>query len=318
MADGFTRAIDFPAMGQQRAPMDEQDKTRAGYAYALAAFGLWGVIPLFFKSLLPMDSMDIVSFRVVIAVPTLALLIWGLNRWDAVRAALSTPKVMWTLLGSAFLIAVNWVVYVVGVNGGHVLATSLGYYLNPLFNILIGRFLLSERLSKLQWAALAIAAVGVAALAFGALHDLWITLSLAFSFAFYGYLRKKVAVNAAPGLFIETVLLAPLFLIWLALFRDMGDPLLGPTTKHTVLLLLSGAVTALPLLFFTEGARRLPYSTVGILQFIAPTLQFLMAVTLFGEAFTPVRAFAFAAIWAAMVLYIGALVRQSRRKPQPY
>lgn len=285
---------------------------RSGYAYALAAFGLWGVIPLFFKALMPIEAMHIVSFRVVIAVPTLALLIWGLSRWGEVRAALANRRVMLTLLASSVLIAVNWVVYVVGVNGGHVLATSLGYYLNPLFNILIGRFLLAEHLDRTQWAALALAALGVTALAFGALNDLWITLSLAFSFAFYGYLRKKVAVGSAAGLFIETVLLSPLFLLWLVLYRDPAMPLFGPGTFHTVLLLLSGVVTAVPLLFFTEGARRLPYSTVGILQFIAPTLQFAMGVFLFGEAFTPTRAIAFAAIWIAMALYIFALVRKSR------
>lgn len=295
--------------------MNETDRsTRIGFMCALAAFGLWGVIPLFFKALLPIESMHIVSFRVVIAVPTLALLIWGMKRWGEVKAALSNRKVMLTLLASAVLIAINWVIYVLGVNGGHVLATSLGYYLNPLFNILIGRFLLAETLSRTQWAALAIAALGVVALAFGALNDLWITLSLAFSFAFYGYLRKKVAVGSAPGLFVETVLLSPLFLLWLALYKDPAMPMFGPSGFHTVLLLLSGAVTALPLLLFTEGARRLRYSTVGILQFIAPTLQFLMGVLLFGEAFTPVRAFAFAAIWIAMALYIASLVRQSRRR----
>ncbi|MBB3763085.1 EamA family transporter RarD [Sphingomicrobium lutaoense] len=288
--------------------------TRHGYIYALAAFGLWGVIPLFFKALIPIDSMDIVAHRVLYAVPTLALLIFAKKRWGDVKAALGNRKVMLTLFASAVLIAINWVVYVVGVNGGRVLATSLGYYLNPLFNILIGHFLLKEHLSRSQWAALAIAGLGVGALALGALGDLWITLSLAFSFAFYGYLRKQVNVGAAPGLFIETLLLAPLFLIWLGALRDMGDPLMGPTPLHTALLLVSGLVTALPLLLFTEGARRLPYSTIGILQFIAPTLQFLMGFLLFGEILTPVRAFAFAAIWIAMALYIKALVGAERAK----
>ncbi|WP_260483355.1 EamA family transporter RarD [Sphingomicrobium flavum] len=287
-------------------------ETRNGYLYALAAFGLWGVIPLFFKALIPVDSMDIVAHRVLYAIPTLALLLLVMKRFDEVKAALGNRKVMLTLLGSAVLIAINWVIYVIGVNGGQVLATSLGYYLNPLLNVLIGRFLLSEQLSRRQWIALAIAGVGVAALAIGALGDLWITLSLAFSFAFYGYLRKQVNVGAAPGLFIETILLSPLFFLWLAIFRDMGDPLMGPTTFHTVLLILSGAVTALPLLLFTEGARRLPYSTIGIIQFIAPTLQFLLGVLLFGEEFTPVRMFAFAAIWTAMALYIWALVKPER------
>ena len=293
--------------------MTTPNPQRSGYLFALGAFGLWGVIPLFFKALLPIEAMHIVSFRVVIAVPTLALLIWGMRNWDQVRTALTDRRVMLTLLASAVLIAVNWVIYVIGVNGGRVLATSLGYYLNPLFNILIGRFLLAERLNRLQWGALVVAGIGVAALAAGALGDLWITLSLAFSFAFYGYLRKKVAVASAPGLFIETILLSPLFLLWLWIYKDPAMPLFGPSQFHTVMLLLSGAVTALPLLLFTEGARRLPYSTVGILQFLAPTIQFLLGVLMFGEAFTPTRAFAFAAIWIAMALYIAGLMREQRR-----
>ena len=295
------------------APMPHSG-TRSGYAFGLAAFLLWGIIPLFFKALQPIAAMDIVSWRVVLGVPTIALFLLAARRWHQVRTALASRKVMVTLLASACLIAVNWTIYVIGVNSDRVLATSLGYYLNPLFNILLGFFLLKERLDKLQWSALAIAGAGVAALLFGALGDLWITLSLATSFAFYGLLRKKVDVGAAPGLFIETLLLAPLFLLWLAVFRDTGDPLFGPEPYHFWLILVSGAVTAVPLLLFTEGARRLPYSTVGILQFIAPTIQFLLGVFLFGELFTPVRAFAFTCIWSAMALYIYALVRRAKKE----
>lgn len=289
-----------------------EHRVRNGYFYALGAFGLWGIIPLYFRALMPIDSMDIVAHRVLYAIPTLALLLWARSRWDQVRAALTDRKVMLTLLASAVLIGINWVVYIYGVNSGRVLATSLGYYLNPLINVLIGRFLLGEHLARRQWLALAIAAIGVAVLAIGALSDAWITLTLAFSFGIYGYLRKQVNVGSAPGLFIETLILSPLFFAWLAFFRDMGDPLMGPSMFHTILLVLSGAVTALPLLLFTEGARRLPYSTVGILQFVAPTLQFLLGVLMFGEAFTTVRAFAFGAIWMAIALYVWALVRPER------
>lgn len=295
------------------APMP-QSGTKYGYVYGLSAFLLWGIIPLFFKAMLPMDSMDIVSWRVVLGVPTIAIFLVAASKWQQVKTAFADRKVMWTLLASAVLIAINWVIYVIGVNSDRVLATSLGYYLNPLFNILLGFFLLKERLDKLQWSALAIAGAGVAALMFGALGDLWITLSLATSFALYGLLRKKVDVGAAPGLFIETLLLAPLFLLWLAAFRDAADPLFGPEPYHFWLIMVSGAVTAVPLLLFTEGARRLPYSTIGILQFIAPTIQFLLGVFLFGELFTPVRAFAFACIWSAMALYIFALVRRAKNE----
>ena len=288
-------------------------EARAGYAYALAAFGLWGVIPLFFKAMIPIDSMDIVSWRVVLGVPTLAIIIWIARRWDEVWAAFRNRKVLLTLLASSVLIAINWIVYVYGVNSGRVLATSLGYYLNPLLNILFGHFLLNERLGPRRWFALGVASVGVGALALGALEDLWITLTLALSFSAYGLLRKKVDVGAAPGLTAETILLAPLFALWLLFFRDMGDPLLGPEPYHKWLILVSGAVTCVPLLLFTEGARRLPYSTVGILQFSAPTIQFFLGVLMFGEAFTPTRMVAFAAIWIAIALYVWSLVRESRR-----
>ncbi|WP_265587815.1 EamA family transporter RarD [Sphingomicrobium arenosum] len=317
-AHGLRIGVDNPAAGQQRAhPMTDHSTSRAGYAYALTAFTLWGVIPLFFKALIPIDSIDIVAHRVLWAVPPLALLLWARGRLGEVKAALANPKVRWTLLLTACLIAVNWLVYILGVNSGHVLATSLGYYLNPLINVLIGRFLLSEHLSRLQWSALGLAAIGIAILAAGSTFtDLWITLTLGFSFGFYGYFRKKVDVGAAPGLLLETIILAPLTILWLTSLRDMGDPLWGPSGWHTFLLAISGVVTALPLLLFTEGARRLPLSTIGILQFLAPTMQFAMGVFLFGELFTSARALAFAFIWAAISLYVMALVRQAReRKP---
>lgn len=290
-------------------------QARAGYAYALTAFSLWGIIPLFFKALIPVDSLDIVAHRVLWAVPPLALLLWARSRLGDVAVALANPRVRWTLLLSAGLIAINWIVYILGVNSGHVLATSLGYYLNPLINVLIGRFLLGERLTRTQWGALALAGIGIAILAAGSTFtDLWITLTLAFSFGFYGYFRKKVDVGAAPGLLLETILLAPLCVLWLGLWRDMGDPLWGPSNFHTFLLAVSGVVTALPLLLFTEGARRLPYSTLGIIQFLAPTMQFFMGVFLFGEIFTTSRALAFAFIWSAITLYVVALARQPRTK----
>ncbi|MCM8558464.1 EamA family transporter RarD [Sphingomicrobium sediminis] len=287
--------------------------SRSGYAYALTAFGLWGIIPLFFKAMDPMSAMDIVAWRVILAVPFVGVFIWARSRWGEIKAALTDRKVLLTLLASAALISVNWIIYVVGVNSDRVLAASLGYYLNPLINILLGYFLLKEKLVKLQWAALAIASIGVAALALGALADLWITMSLACSFALYGYLRKKVNVGAAPGLFLETLLLAPLFALWLVWLRDPGVPILGPEPHYVWLIAVSGAVTATPLLLFTEGARRLPYSTIGILQFTAPTIQFFLGIFLFGEELTTVRGIAFLAIWTAMALYIYALIGEHRK-----
>jgi chloramphenicol-sensitive protein RarD len=218
---------------------------------------------------------------------------------------------------SALLIGGNWLLYVYAVNSGQILAASLGYYLNPLANIMLGRFFLHERLSRLQWAAVAIAAVGIAVLAAGSLGQLWISLLLCGSFALYGFVRKIVAADALTGLGIETALLAPAALAWVAYAHAAGAPLIAPTPHVSFVVALSGIVSTLPLLLFTAAARRLPYSTMGMLQFIAPTLQLLVAVFLYGEAFTRAHAIAFAAIWTALALYSFVLVRAARRDRLP-
>jgi chloramphenicol-sensitive protein RarD len=210
------------------------------------------------------------------------------------------------------LIGINWLLYVYAVTSGHILAASFGYYLNPLANVLLGRFVLKERLSALQWSAVAIAGAGISVLAAGALSHLWISLTLCVSFALYGLLRKVVSADAVVGLSIETALLFPLALIWLVWQAASGAPVLGTTGTDTGLLLLAGIVSTTPLLLFTAAARRLRYSTLGMLQFLAPTLQFLLAVLVYGEAFTTAHAIAFAAIWTALALYVTALVRQAR------
>ena len=214
------------------------------------------------------------------------------------------------------LIATNWLLYVYAVTSGHILAGSLGYYLNPLANVLLGRFILKERLSWLQWSAIAIAAAGILALIGGALDQLWISLTLAVTFATYGLLRKIALVDAVAGLAIETALLLPLAIAWLAWRLAAGEPSFGSTDSETGLLLLAGVVSTIPLLLFTGAARRLPYSTLGMLQFLAPTLQFVCAVWLYGEPFGRAHAIAFGAIWTALALYMLALVR-SPRAPVP-
>ena len=219
---------------------------------------------------------------------------------------------MGLLVATSLLIAVNWLLYVYAVTSGHILAGSLGYYLNPLMNILLGRFILKERLTGLQWAAVAIAAAGVSVLAAGAGTTLWISLTLCVSFATYGLLRKIVAVEALAGLTIETAILFPIALGWLALGLGAGRPILGSSSAETWLLVLAGIVSTTPLLLFTAAARRLRYSTLGMLQFVAPTLQFLIAVVLYSEQFTRAHAIAFGAIWTALALYVTSLVRDFR------
>jgi chloramphenicol-sensitive protein RarD len=215
------------------------------------------------------------------------------------------------------LVGANWLLYTYAVTSGHILAASFGYYLNPLANVLLGRFVLKEQLSRLQWTAVVIAGAGISVLAAGALGQLWISLSLCVSFALYGLLRKVVAADAVVGLSIETALLFPLAIAWLAWRAASGVPVFGSDSPTTGLLLLAGIVSTTPLLLFTAAARRLAYSTLGMLQFLAPTLQFLIAVLLYGEAFTTAHAIAFPAIWLALALYVTALVRQSRVRQEP-
>ena len=276
---------------------------RAGLIYGLSAYLLWGVMPLYFKALAHVSPGEILAHRIVWSLIFLAGLVSLWRRWAAVRAALASRRVFVTLIASALLIAVNWLVYIMAVVSGHVLEGSLGYYLNPLVNILHGVVLLGERLSRAQVVATLLAGAGVAVLAAGAVDGLWISLTLAASFALYGYLRKIVAVDAVEGLFIETALLAPIALGWIFYLDASGAGGLGGWSWATILLLvLGGAITAIPLLLFTAAARRLPYSTMGFLQYIAPSLQFLMAVLLFGEPLTTAHLVCFGAIWAALVI----------------
>ena len=284
---------------------------RAGLFYGLAAYGLWGIMPVYFKWLQAVPAVDIVAHRIVWSLLVLVLLVTVARAWGQIREAVRSPKALAMLFVTAILIGTNWLLYVYAINSGHILAGSLGYYLNPLANILLGRFILKERLSRMQWAAVAIAAAGIAVLAAGALGTLWISLTLCFSFATYGLLRKIIHVESLAGLTVETSLLFPIALGWLLLGGAAGRPM-GSGGQETALLVAAGVVSTVPLLCFTAAARRLAYSTVGMLQFIAPTLQFLLAVLVYDEPFTTAHAIAFGCIWTALALYVSSMIRDMR------
>lgn len=302
------------------APLTDQAaadaRARAGLLFGLAAYGLWGVMPIYFKLLQAVPSIDIVAHRIVWSLVVLALLASMARAWNQIGAAIRNRKMVAMLFLTALLIGTNWLLYVYAINSGHILAGSLGYYLNPLANILLGRFILKERLTRAQWAAVAIAATGIAVLAAGALGTLWISLTLCFSFATYGLLRKIIHVESLAGLTIETALLFPIALGWLLIGGAEGRPMFGTGGQETALLISAGVVSTVPLLCFTAAARRLAYSTVGMLQFIAPTLQFLLAVAIYNEAFTWAHAVAFGCIWTALALYLGAMIRDRRSSRQ--
>ncbi len=291
---------------------NDHDRARAGLLLGLGAYLFWGVLPLYFKAIDHVPAGEIVAHRIVWSLLFLALLATLSKRWPAIRTAISTPRVAGVLALTAALIAANWLIWVWAVVNGHVLEGSLGYYLNPLVNVLLGVIVLGERLTRGQSFAVLLAAAGVAVLAAGAGSALWISLSLAASFALYGFLRKVAPVDSLEGLLIETAMLAPLALLWILWLHGRGESNFGVELGTDLLLTLAGAATAVPLLLFTAAARRLPYSTLGFLQYIAPSLQFLLAVLMFGERLTTPHIICFGAIWTALVIFAAEGLRKSR------
>ena len=294
-----------------RAAVTDPARTRAGILMGLGAYTLWGVLPLYFKAVAHVQATEIVAHRILWSLIFLGALATLWRRWPAIRTALASPRVALTLALTATLIGVNWLVYIYAVVSGHVLEGSLGYYLNPLVNVLLGVFLLKEKLSRLQNGAVLLAAAGVAILAFGAGGAIWISLVLAASFALYGFLRKVAPVDALEGLWIETLFLAPLALGWLVWLARAGGGAFLAERSTDFLLILGGALTAIPLLLFTAAAKRLAYSTLGFLQYVAPSLQFLLAVLAFGEPLTA-HIVCFGAIWAALAIFVVESVRAGR------
>jgi len=285
-----------------------------GLAAAAGAFFIWGVLPIYLKWLQAVPVLQVTAHRLtwgcVFAFGWLALRGELRNVW----AALADPRVRARLLISAGLISANWITYVWGVANNHVVETSLGYFINPLFNVLLGVVLLSERLNRAQWTAVAIAAGGVAWLTWSAGHPPWISLLLAFTFGMYGFVRKVIQVDALAGFGAETLLLLPVGIGYLIWCEVSGSGVVGHTSMHiNALLLLGGPVTAIPLVLFAYGARRIPYSTVGLLQYIGPTLQLLLAVFAFHEPFRGPRVVGFSLIWIALAIYAVDGVWRSRK-----
>ena len=297
--------------------MNADAEARRGVAFGLGAYLSWGFLPVYFKALGGVLPTEVVAQRILWSVVFVAGLIAVTRRWPHLRAAVANPKALKILTASALLIAVNWLVYIWAIAAGHVLETSLGYFLNPLVNVLMGVLLLKERLTRAQTIAVVLAALGVSVLAVGAASGLWISLALALSFATYGLLRKIAPVDSLEGLAIETVILAPiaaLYLWWL------GPAMAFGSTPHiSALLALGGVVTATPLLMFAAAARRLRYSTMGLLQYIAPTIQFLLAVLAYGEHLTTAHLICFALIWAGLAVYAVDGLRRApgRRRAGP-
>lgn len=286
-----------------------------GLTAAISAFLLWGMFPLYLKLLHVVPVMQLMAHR--LAWGCLFGFAWLAVRGDAgqVRSALADPQTFRRLCLSAVLIAINWTLFIWGITNGHAVEVSLGYYINPLLNVALGVFVFRERLNRAQWLAVSIAAVGVIYLTWASGRPPWLSLGIALSFGLYGLVRKVAKVEALPGFTGETLLLFPFAAGYIAWAEVAGHGAMsGMGVGMNALLLLGGPLSAIPLVLFAVGARRIPLSTIGFLQYIAPTLQLLLAVLVFHEPFSGPRVVAFVMIWLALLIYgIDTLVASRRR-----
>jgi chloramphenicol-sensitive protein RarD len=278
--------------------------SRRGLLAAAGAFTIWGLFPIYLHGLAGVSALQVIAHR--ISWSCLFIFAWMLARGEmhSLLSTLAKPALLARLMLTALLITTNWLAYVWSVTHNHIVDTSLGYYINPLMNVVLGVFVLRERLTRAQWIAVTLAAIAVLYLGVLAGRPPWIAFTLAISFSMYGLLRKIISVDALPGLATETLLLMPFavaYLIWCAASGSGAFVTAGAGVS--VLLIGSGLVTAVPLFLFAYGARALPYSTVGVLQYIAPSLQLVCAVLLYHEGFGPKLALGFALIWVALLIY---------------
>ena len=305
------------ARGPATAPrMTEQmnesvKKASGGLGAAVLAYVLWGFFPIYFHPLLGVPAVELVSWRVVFTLPVCLAVVLATGQGAALRAAVTNPAMLGRLVLSAMAIGCNWLMYLVAIETHQVLAASLGYYINPLLNVLIGVLFLKERLNRLQWAAVILAAGGIAVLLAGALSMLGVALAMAGSFALYGLVRKFVAVPSVIGLTVETaVLFVPALAAVIHAATLPAGSALGQGGLVPWLLAGSGVVTAVPLLLFAVAARKLDLSTLGFAQFIAPTILFVLGAMLYGEPLDPARVTCFVLIWAAIGLFSYDLLRR--------
>lgn len=285
-----------------------------GVLFALGAFLIWGVCPLYFKLLTHVSPGEILSHRIIWSCVLLLILLLASRRLYRVQAVLRQPRQLLNLTLSALLVAGNWLLFIWSVNNNHLLEASLGYYINPLLNILLGMLFLGERLRRIQSLAVALAGVGVIIQVVLLGHLPWIALTLAASFSIYGLIRKQIAVDAQTGLFVETMLLLPLALIYLlTLANSSTSDLTLNASSLNLLLMAAGVVTTVPLLLFTAGARLIPLSTLGFIQYLGPSIMFLLALFYYDEPVQPAKLLTFGFIWSALLLFSWESWSHSRR-----
>lgn len=302
-----------PTVADARPP--RAGLSRSGLAYAVAAYGLWGFLPIYFIALAPTGPVEIVAWRILLSLVFCALLIAVTRSWRPFRALLRDRRVVLTMGAAGVLIFVNWLTYVFATLNGQVVEAALGYFINPIVTVFLGVFVLRERLNATQWTAVGISIVAVVVLAIGYGQLPWIALVLAFSFGFYGLIKKRVGhrVDAVSGLTLETAWLAPFAAVLLVLVGASGALTMGSVGAwHTVLLLSAGAVTAIPLLLFASASRRLPLTYMGFIQYFAPFIQFLVGVVVLREPMPLERWIGFGLVWVALAVLTFDLLRNAR------
>lgn len=293
---------------------ESQPQQRSGLAYGFAAYGMWGLVPLFWPLLEPAGAVEILAHRMVWSLAAVVLVLLALRRWSWIRPLLRQPARLGMIAIAAAVISVNWGLYIWGVNSGHVVETSLGYFINPLVSIGFGVLLLHERLRPVQWVAVGVGVAAVAVLSVGYGSLPWIALTLAFSFATYGLVKKRIGLGGLESLAAETAVQFLPALGFVIFLTARGDSTFGSEgAGHSALLASSGLITALPLICFGTAAVRLPLSTIGMLQYIAPIFQFALGVAVFHESMPPERWAGFSLVWLALALLTWDALRTARR-----
>ncbi len=297
-------------MGQENNS-GAQPVALSSIAYALAAHVVWGSMPIYLLLVTSVPSLEFVAWRLVFTLPLCLVLLSFLFDFKEMKSVLKNKHTMLVLMGSSLTIGANWLLYVYSIQSGYVYAASLGYYILPLTMMLLGMIFLKERLTRPQWVAVALAAIGVAALSAGALTTMWLSLSMAITFGIYGLLRKTVAAGSLVGLTVETLLLMPIALAIIAFYAVSSEgSAINQGWDVALAIGFSGPMTAVPLLLFAVAARRMPYTLIGFLQFSSPTIVFLLGMYLFGEELKPAQLVCFILIWSAAALFCWDLFRR--------
>ncbi len=303
----------FPMAMNSTLQAPQSGDSARGFVYALTAYILWGFLPFYMKAVAHISPFEVIVHRVVWSVPIAAMVLMVLGRTAEIRQALTTPRMLAMACLTASLISINWGIYIWAIGSGHALDAALGYFINPLFSILLGAILLKEKLSRMQMAAISLVAMAVALLTWNAGGLPWVAIALTVSWGFYAFFRKTLPIGPTQGFLLEVLLLTPPAIAFIIYLTATGQGhFMAGTAVDTWLLAASGLVTAVPLIFYGNGAKLLKLSTIGIMQYIAPSMIFAIAVFIFKEPFDTVRLVAFVMIWSALVIYTLPSLMRSR------